>query len=418
MEPSGRGFHFRSGRLFCERVPVARLAAEYGTPCYVMSAGSIRGAVREIAGGFAGLDPLICYAVKANSTMAILRLVANEGCGAEVVSGGELYRALKAGIAPSRIVFSGVGKTAVEMAGALRRGILAFNVESLPELRLIGSVARRLGVRAPVMLRVNPHVDAHTHRYITTGTAENKFGVDLAHAENAFVEAVRTRGVDLAGIHSHIGSQITAIGPFVKSVIRINALLGRLSRRGISLRIRNLGGGFGISYRDGQPRLNARSLARALEPHIRRGRGMRLIVEPGRYLVGEAGILLTRVIRVKKGVRKTFVIADAGMDNLIRPCLYRAHHEVVPCRLRRGESRRVDIVGPVCESADFLALDRILPPVKAGDLLAVMGAGAYGSSMSSNYNGRRRAAEILVDGSSSRLIRRREKYADLTRGEI
>lgn len=409
-------FPSRGGRLACESVALGAVAARHGTPCFVMSAASVRAAIAEVRRGFVGASPLVCYAVKANATLGLLRLIAGEGCGAEVVSEGELRRALRAGFVPSRIAFSGVGKTVPEIEFGLKRGIGLFNVESVPELESISRVARRMGTRARVALRVNPGVDAHTHRYITTGTSESKFGIDIRQAEGAFREAARLPGIDLAGVHCHIGSQITSPGPFVAAVRRVNGLIDRLARRGIRLRIWNLGGGPGVSYRAGQRRLDVERLGRALVSLLF-GRGMSVVVEPGRFLVGEAGVLLTRVVYVKRGLRKTFIVVDAGMDNLIRPSLYEAYHEIRPVAPRGGGRRVVDVVGPICESSDFLGRGRRLPPVREGDLLAVFGAGAYAGSMSSNYNGRRRAAEVLVDGRQAKLIRRRETYDDLTRGE-
>ncbi len=403
------------GRLLCERVPLAALARRFGTPLYVYSAGAIRSAIAEVRGAFAEFDPLVCYAMKANGTLGILRLAVRAGCGIEVVSAGELYRARLAGADPRRIVFSGVGKTDEEIRLALRARILMFNVESVPELRAIARVARRLGVRAPVELRINPHVDAHTHRYITTGTHENKFGIDWTGAEAAFAEAARLPGIALLGIHSHIGSQITSPAPFAAAAGRIDGLLDRLERRGIRLTYRNIGGGLGISYRPGQARLDVRAVAHRVAPLLRR-RPMRLIVEPGRFLVGEAGAIVSRVVFMKRGVRKSFVIVDAAMNDLIRPALYEAHHEILAVGPGAGRAR-ADVVGPVCESGDFLGLDRALPPLRTGDLVAVLGAGAYGNVMSSNYNARPRAAEVLVDGRNARLIRRRETFADLVRGE-
>jgi diaminopimelate decarboxylase len=369
-----------------------------------------------VRSAFAEFDPLICYAMKANFTFGVIRLASAEGCGVEVVSGGELYRAAAAGVPAGMTVFAGAGKTDAEIEQALRRRILMLNVESRPELHAIDRIARRMGVRAPVALRINPHVDAHTHRYITTGTDENKFGIDITAAETVFREAARMDGIRLLGVHTHIGSQITSPGPFVASIKRINTMLDRLDRRGINITVRNLGGGFGISYRPSQRGLDVAALVRAAGPYLR-ARRMRLILEPGRYLVGNAGVLLTRVIYVKQGVRKTFVIVDAGMNDLVRPCLYEAYHGIVPCAPRRGAARTVDIVGPICESSDFLGLARRLPPVEARDLLAVLDAGAYGSAMSSNYNGRRRAAEVVVDGRREILIRRRESLIDLVRNE-
>ena len=409
-------FPSRGGRLACEGVPLRSIAARHGTPCYVTSAGSVRAAIAAVRRGFVGVSPLICYAMKANASLGLLRLMAREGCGAEVVSEGELRQALRAGIPAARMTFSGVGKTAREISFALSRGIGLFNVESLPELHAVSRIARSAGVRARVALRVNPGVDAHTHRYITTGTSENKFGIDFRQAEGAFRAAARLPGVDLAGVHCHIGSQITSPGPFVAAVRRVNGLVDRLFRRGIRLRIWNLGGGPGVSYRPGQRRMDVGDLGRALVPLLF-GRGMSVVVEPGRFLVAEAGVLVTRVLYVKRGVRKTFVIVDAGMDNLIRPCLYEGHHEIRPVAPRGGARRKADVVGPICESADFLGLNRRLPPLREGDLLAVFGTGAYGSTMASNYNGRRKAPQVLVDGRKVKVLRRRESYEDLMRGE-
>ncbi len=409
-------FQWRGRALAAGALSLESLARRFGTPLFVMSADAIRERIRDVRAAFAPERPVISYAMKANATLGVLRVFVREGCGIEVVSGGELARALAAGADPGKIVFSGVGKTGAEIAAALRARIFLFDVESVPELEAIARVANRLGVRARVAFRVNPHVDADTHRYITTGTHENKFGIDWTLAEAAFVKASRMRGIDLAGIHTHIGSQITKPGPFLAAANRIDGLLGRLERRGVVLRIRNLGGGMGISYRPGQRRVDATAVARLIRPFLQRRR-MQLVLEPGRYAVGEAGVLLTRVIYVKQGVRKRFAIVDAAMNDLIRPPLYEAHHEIVPVRPRAGRGARVDIVGPVCESGDFLGKDRDLAPLRPGDTLAVLSAGAYGSVMSSNYNARPRAAEVLVDGKTVKLIRRRETIRDLMRGE-
>jgi len=400
----------------CGRVPLSALARRYGTPLFVMSAPALRGAAAELRNAFGGFNPLLCYAMKANPALAVVRLFAREGFGAEVVSGGELFIAMRAGVSPSKIVFSGVGKTGEEMAAGLRARVHMFNVESAEELRTLDGVARRLGHRAPVAIRVNPHVDAHTHRYITTGTNENKFGVDIGRAPAVFALAKKLRNIELLGIHTHIGSQVTEPGPFVACARKVNDLVERLQRSGIRLTTRNMGGGLGISYVPGQPRMDAAALARSLTPLLRSGPAS-LIMETGRYLVGEAGVLLVRVLRVKHGVRKSFAVTDGAMTELIRPALYEAHHEIVPVAPRRGRLVKVDVVGPVCESADFLGLNRRLPPLREGDLLAVMGAGAYGSAMASNYNSRRRPAQVLVDESRVRVIRRREVLADLVRGE-
>ena len=400
----------------CENASLSALARRHGTPLFVMSANALRCAASELRNAFGAFDPLLCYAIKANPSLAVVRLFAREGFGAEVVSGGELYRALRAGVPPSMIVFSGVGKTEAEMAGGLKSRVLMFNVESAEELRTLDSVARRLRTRAHVAIRVNPRVDAHTHRYITTGTSENKFGVDIGMAPAVFALASRLKGIELAGIHTHIGSQITGPGPFVECARRVNVLAGKLARSGIRFCWRNMGGGLGISYGPGRPRMDASSLARALAPYLRAG-PPRLIMETGRFLAGEAGVLLVRVLRVKHGIRKAFAVTDGAMTELIRPALYQAHHEIVPVSPRRGRGERVDVVGPVCESADFLGLARRLPPLREGDLLAVMGAGAYGSAMASNYNSRRRPAEVMVDGARVRLIHAREGLGDLVRGE-
>jgi diaminopimelate decarboxylase len=402
--------------LCCDGLSLESLARRYGTPLHVVSANAIRSAIRELKDAFGRFDPLICYAMKANGTLGILRLVAREGLGAEVVSGGELYRALRAGVRPDRIVFSGVGKTDEELEASLRAGILLFDVESEPELEALSRAACRTGRRARVALRINPHVDAHTHRYITTGTAETKFGIDIRRAEAAFELAARLPGLEVAGLHTHIGSQITDAAPFAAAAKRVDALLDRLERHGLHLRYRNIGGGFGIQYTPSGSRLDVRTVADRLAPSLAR-RPLRLVLEPGRFLVGEAGTLLTKVLYLKRGAVKTFAIVDAAMTELIRPCLYRAFHEIVPVRPRRGRRKRMDIVGPVCETADFLGLDRRLPPLRSGDLLAVLAAGAYGAAMSSRYNGRPRAAEVLVDGRRATVIRRRETYADLVRGE-
>jgi len=409
-------FGYRGNHLLCETAELGSIARRFGTPCFVESENAILDSIERFRRAFSSFSPLICYAVKANSSAAILRLAARADCGAEVVSGGELYRALRAGIPPGRIVFSGVGKTGAEIAEAARRKVLFLEVDSAEELRTVDAIGRRMGRRIPVVLRINPDVDAHTHRYITTGTNENKFGIDIACAEPAFALAARLRGVRLAGVHTHLGSQIVSPEPFVLAAKRINGLIDRLARRGIALEYRVIGGGFGIPYLPGSKGMDLEVLARRLGSHIRHG-GLNLVIEPGRYIVGAAGVLLTKVLYVKKGVKKTFVVVDAGMNDLIRPCLYQAYHEILPCERRRGRGLMVDVVGPVCESSDFLALGRRLSPVAAGDCLAVMCAGAYGLAMSSNYNSRPRAAEVMVRGRRARLVRRRERYADLVRGE-
>ncbi len=408
-------FPYRNGRMFCERASLAAIARKYGTPCYVMSASAIRASYAELSESFGLYVPEICYAVKANDSLAILGLLAREGAGAEVVSGGELFKALRARVPASRIVFSGVGKTPGEIRAALEARVMLFNAESVSELHAISREARAIRRVAPVAIRVNPHVEAHTHRYITTGTAENKFGIDITEVVDAFRLAARLPGLSVQGVHCHIGSQITEPGPFLAAAKKIDYVLAGLARHGIFPVYRNMGGGFGVSYRSGERRLDVRDLARRLAPHLGL-RGLRVIVEPGRFLVGEAGVLLTSVVHVKKGVRRNFAVVDSGMTDLMRPCLYQAYHEIRSVR-RSPAAGVVDVVGPVCESADFLGLGRRLPRLGPGDLLAVMGAGAYGRAMASNYNGRLRAAEVMVDGGRARLIRRRESCHDLMRGE-
>jgi len=409
-------FQVAAAGMRCEGVSLSSLARRHGTPLFVMSASALRGAAAELRNAFGGFNPLLCFAIKANPALAVVRLFAREGYGAEVVSGGELFVALRAGVSPSKIVFSGVGKTLAEMISGLKARVHMFNVESVEELRTLDGAARRLGVRAPVAIRVNPRVDAHTHRYITTGTSENKFGVDILHAPAVFKLASRLRNINLLGIHTHIGSQVTEPGPFVACARKTNGLVDALAHSGIRLTTRNMGGGLGISYVQEKPRMDAAALARSLAPLLRSG-PPNLIMETGRYLVGEAGVLLVRVLRVKHGIRKAFAVTDGAMTELIRPALYEAHHDIVPVLARRGRVEKVDVVGPVCESSDFLGLDRRLPPLHEGDLLAVMGAGAYGSAMASNYNSRLRPAQVMVDGTRARIIRRRESMNDLVRGE-
>ncbi len=402
----------RQDDWFCEDVPLARLARRFGTPLYVYSQNTILSHYRKIAQAFSDLKPLICYSVKANANLSILRLLAGEGAGLDIVSQGELTRGLAAGVPPERIVYAGVGKTETELEAALRAGIHMFNVESEPEARLINQVAGRLGVQARVAFRVNPDVDAGTHHYITTGRKENKFGLSIPIALGLFRTSRRLRNLKPVGLHVHLGSQITTATPYLQALKRLARVVEALRRDGFEIESFNLGGGLGIIYNEERPQ-TANEFAQAVRPLLS-PLGCRLILEPGRFIVGNAGVLLTRVQYVKRGHAKTFAIVDAGMNDLIRPSLYGAFHQILPVTRRHGgKTVLTDVVGPICESGDFLGKDRRLPALEAGDLLVVKSAGAYGMAMASNYNSRPRPAEVLVSGGRARLIRRRETYADL-----
>ena len=409
-------FKYKNNVLHCEGVSLKKIAKEFGTPAYVYSYNTLRTHFRVFDKAFKEVPHLICFSVKANSNLAILKLFAEEGGGADIVSGGELYRALKAGIKPGKIVYAGVGKTREEIAFALQKGILMFNVESNQELVLISSVAKEMGKRAKVALRVTPEIDPKTHPYITTGLKKDKFGISINKAIDEYRFAATLSNIDVIGIHTHIGSQLTEVHPFVEALKKMVALLEELKGIGIDIRHINVGGGLGITYNEEEPP-HPEDLADALVPLIK-GTGCTIIFEPGRVIVGNAGILLTEVLYIKEGDHKRFVIVDAGMNDLIRPSLYEAYHEIAPVVEKNRGKVLVDIVGPICESGDFLAKDRMLPETQPGELLSVMSAGAYGSTMSSNYNSRRRGAEVLVKGSECYLIRRREQYSDIVKGEM
>jgi diaminopimelate decarboxylase len=413
-------FRHRDGRLWCEDVPLDRLAEEVGTPAYVYSRRTILEHVAKLRTAFAALDPLVCYALKANGNLAVLDLVRRAGAGFDVVSGGELRRVLSVGAKPNTIVFAGVGKTVPEMELALRARILGFNVESEEEVEVLAAVAARLGVRGGVLIRLNPDVDPKTHTYISTGKKESKFGVDIERGAALARRVIASKHLVLRGIQCHIGSQITTVEPYAAAVHKIAALATSLRAEAPTLEWLDMGGGFGIYYKDESAPALA-DYAAAVTP-ILRGKGLKLIVEPGRVIVGNAGVILTRVLFNKQGGEKRFVIVDAGMNDLLRPSLYGGWHRIWPVV---GEAPPplgtvpphppADIVGPVCESGDFLAQDRPLPAVNRGDLLAVMSAGAYGFVMTSNYNDRRRPPEVLVDGDAFSIVRARESYADLVR---
>lgn len=408
-------FNFRDGRLFAEEIEATALAEKYGTPCYVYSRATIERHYRAFEAALAGQNHLICYAVKANSNLAVLNLLARLGAGFDIVSVGELERVLAAGGDAARVVFSGVGKRADEMRRALEAGIHCFNVESEPELERLDAVAGEMGLRAPVSLRVNPDVDANTHPYISTGLKENKFGIDVDIAPQVYRRAAEMANIDVVGVDCHIGSQITETRPFVDALDRVLALVDRLNSDGIALRHLDLGGGLGITYRNETPPLPGDYAAPLLDRLA--GRDLKVIIEPGRAIIGNAGILLTRVEYLKHTEHKNFAVVDAAMNDLIRPTLYDAWMDIVPAVTRTDtETQPYDIVGPVCETGDFLGKGRKLA-LHQGDLLAVRSAGAYGFTMSSNYNTRPRAAEIMVDSGDSYLVRQRETLASLFAGE-
>jgi diaminopimelate decarboxylase len=409
-------FKYHHGQLYCEGVPIRKIGEEVGTPFYLYSHRTVLQHFRTFDSAFSAIPHLTCFALKANSNLALLKIFAREGAGADVVSGGEIYRAFKAGIPADRIVFAGVGKTREEIEFALRSGILMLNVESSPELDLIDRVARELGTQAQVALRINPNVDSQTHPYISTGLKKNKFGIDISRAVEEYQTAVGMRNIRVIGVHQHIGSQITEVAPFVDSLTRIAELIRTLRECGIPIQYLDVGGGLGITYHDEDPPSPA-AFARALIEVVK-DLGSTIVLEPGRVIVGNAGILVTQVLYLKRGPQKNFVIVDAGMNDLIRPSLYGSYHSILPV-MEKGEEGGLiaDVVGPICESGDFLAKDRKLPPLDQGELLAVMSAGAYGFAMSSTYNSRPRVPEVLVRGDEWHILRERETWEDLIRGE-
>jgi len=410
-------FNYHGNDLYCEQVPVHTIAAEFGTPLYLYSRATLERHFRVFDSAFASVPHLTCYSVKANSNLAILKLLGSLGAGVDVVSGGEIYRSLLAGIAPEKIVYSGVGKTRDEIFYALRSGILQINVESEQELETVGSVAEDLNVKAPVAFRINPDVDPKTHPYISTGLKKNKFGISIDAAFELVSRAVAHPNLRISGIACHIGSQITQTEPFADALDSILSFIARLrSKFGLSIQYLDIGGGLGIRYAAEEPPHPEQYAAVLLERL--RGTSYTLILEPGRIIVGNAGILVARVLYTKKSGEKYFIIVDAAMNDLIRPSLYSAHHEIQPVRKCDRASVTADIVGPICESGDFMARERTVEEVNPGDLIAIMSAGAYGFSMSSNYNSRPRAAEVLVEGNSYRVIRKRETYEDLVKNEI
>jgi diaminopimelate decarboxylase len=425
MEP----FHYCNGQLYCEHVRVAELADQFGTPLYVYSQNVILSTIDALTAAFAQVDPLICYSVKANSNLAILKVMAEHGSGFDVVSAGELYRVQLAGGKPERTVFAGVGKTDPEICAGLEAGVLMFNVESEAELGAIARIAASMGKVAPIALRVNPDVEPRTHCYISTGKKESKFGMDIMRSEQVAAAAVTISSVKMIGMHMHIGSQITTTEPYASAVAKGVELIGRLRRLGHPIAWYNMGGGYGINYQR-QETVPVHEFARAIVPGVKTT-NCRLVIEPGRVIVGNAGILVSRVVYTKQSGEKRFLIQDAAMNDLIRPALYESYHRIWPVaaptgwspepgngELAVGGTECWDVVGPVCESGDFLAKDRALPQLDRGALIAVFSTGAYGMVMASNYNARPRAAEVLVDGTRSRLVRRRETNEDLVRQEV
>jgi diaminopimelate decarboxylase len=442
-------FHYRDGKLHCEDVDLARVAQEFGTPLYVYSAGTILDHYARLDQSLGDLDHLICYAVKANSNRAILKLLADAGAGFDIVSGGELFRLIAAGGDPKKCTFAGVGKSREEIEYALEQRVHSFNVESEAELEQIAKIAAAKNLRAPIALRVNPDVDPHTHEYISTGSHQNKFGIALEHVAAVYERAAKLDKIDIVGVQMHIGSQITEAEPFAAAIRKVAPLVRQLKEK-YGIKFFSIGGGMGIIYRralesgsgkwwhehGGEPSaFSVRDYVDAIVPPLRDLR-VRVLVEPGRFLVGNAGVLLTRVRYIKQTGRKSFAIVDAGMNDLIRPALYQSYHEIVPVQEHGGTGsvpskkkkddtevvpptkQKTDIVGPVCESGDFFAIDREMPPLREGDLLAIMSAGAYGFVMASNYNSRPLPAEALVRGDNFTLTRKRQSWEDLVRGEV
>lgn len=414
---TGDAFAYRNGTLFCEDVSLPSVAELHGTPAYIYSKAAIVNRFRAYESALAGFPHRICYSVKANSNLAVLKVLAAEGAGFDIVSGGELYRVLAAGGDPVSVVFSGVGKTESEIRFALEKKIHSFNCESEAEIGLISRLAVKLDQKAAIAIRVNPDVDAITHPYISTGLREHKFGVDIGVAEELYARAAQLPGIAIEGVSCHIGSQLLDFEPLLEAADKALALVSRLRANGIPIRNLDLGGGLGIAYRPSERAATVKAFIDRLRPKLEDA-GLALVLEPGRSIVAEAGLMLTRVVLVKHNGQKTFVIVDGAMNDLIRPALYQAHHEIIPVNQSAGARViRTDVVGPVCETGDFFARGRDLPETHSGDLLAIMAAGAYGFVLSSNYNSRPRPCELLIDGEKVIVARRREAYDDLVRGE-
>ena len=419
-------FHYQNDELYCEEIPVAELAAQYGTPLWVYSKRTLLHHFNQIKTSFAAVDPVICYSVKANSNLAILKTMQEAGSSFDVVSGGELYRVMRAGADTTRVVFAGVGKTDEEIRFALEKQVLMFNVESEAELDAIAAVAAEMGVVAPVALRLNPDIDARTHAKTTTGKKGNKFGMDIERARELADKVLSIRHLALRGLHMHLGSPILTVEPYAEAVVKAGDVIRELREKGHEINWINFGGGFGIHYRK-QEALPASAFAEVIVPGVQAAK-CRLALEPGRFIVGNSGVLVSKVIYTKREGGKLFIIQDAAMNDLVRPAMYDAFHRIWPVHpavappadyeVEIPGCEAADVVGPVCESGDYLAKNRWLPPVKRGDLMCTFSAGAYGTAMSSNYNSRPRGAEVMVDGKSHRLIRRRETYEDLVAPEL
>ncbi len=408
-------FQTKKNKLYAEEIPVERIAHEVGTPVYIYSYATLKRHFSVFNEAFASLPHLLCFSMKCNSNLAILKAISHQGGGADIVSGGELYRALQAGMDPQKIVYSGVGKTEAEIAQALQAGILLFNVESEEELELINRVAGGFNKKAPISLRVNPNIDPKTHPYISTGMKKSKFGMDVKKSLQIYQKAKKLPHLQVKGLDCHIGSQLTQVRPFIDALKKLKILIQKLRKMGIEIQYLDLGGGLGIRYKDETPP-SVQMYAKAILEEVK-NLNVTLIFEPGRVIMGNAGILLTRVLYHKKNPSKEFMVVDAAMNDLIRPAFYGSFHEIAPISSRKGKKRKIDIVGPICESGDFFAQNRLFPPAKTGDILSIFSAGAYGFAMSSNYNSRPRAAEVLVNGDQYHVIRERETLEDLVRGE-
>jgi len=407
-------FRYKNHYFYCEDANVFDLVRRFGTPLYVYSRKTLLDHYLKLRSAFSQINPLICYSVKANSNLSILKALVTQGAGLDIVSGGELYRALKVGCPAQKIVYASVGKTDNEIITAISKGIFFFNVESLAELENINRISGKLKKITRAAIRLNPDVEAKTHKYVTTGKITNKFGIDLDSAYKIFLLRDKFKNLNICGLHIHIGSQITESAPFVAAIKKVSDFIRRLKHKGVELEYLNIGGGLGIVY-DRETPQTAQIYAGKIIPLLKET-GLKIIMEPGRFIVGNAGILVTKVIYIKHTPKKKFIIVDAGMNDLIRPALYSAHHSILSLR-ENLKSEKADVVGPICESGDFLAKERLISKVKEGDYLAVMGAGAYGFSMSSNYNSRLRSAEVMVDGDKISLIRKRESFEDLIRNE-
>ena len=423
-------FHYTQGSLHCEKVSLSELAAEHGTPLYVYSAATFRDRYQRLDSAFSGIDHEVAYAVKANSNLSVLRLLVDQGSGFDIVSGGELYRIIKAGGDPAKCTFAGVGKTRAEIEYALQQGIYSINVESEEEAAFISRVAVEMNVTAPVAFRVNPNVDAKTHKYISTGKSENKFGIDFQFITDAYERASKLPNLQLKGLQMHIGSQLTSVSPFVEAVEKVAPLATKL-KESYGIEFFSIGGGIGIIYEEAlasgseswwteQPEesrpLTPEQYATAIIPTLK-NLGLKILLEPGRFIAGNAGVLLTRCLYEKKGSTKTFKVVDSGMHHLIRPALYEGHHEIVPLKEPSGARESVDVVGPICESGDFFCQNRELPSFMPDDTVALMSAGAYGMVMATTYNSHPLPAEILVDGNEAKIVRKRQTYDDLIEAE-